>query len=113
MHTTGSILTHCEGCDDLQPRVARYLVHFTDGSDPVWTSYCEGCALDAAGWTEHISHIETVQGAAEDAFWRTIVQAYPSGASGDLDPATTMALTRAMEDAITAWVTYNVNKEKG
>lgn len=45
---------------------------------------------------------------ALDAFWQTIVNAYPSATSGDLSPLATIRLDETARSAVAEWIANNV-----
>lgn len=47
---------------------------------------------------------------AELAFWAVIAKAYPEAVSGDLDPFTSHLLVASMREAVSIWVTTNVQE---
>jgi hypothetical protein len=50
---------------------------------------------------------------SEDAFWSVIAEQFPEAESGDLAPDASLALTRAMEKAVRAWIDANVPSDLG
>ncbi len=58
--------------------------------------------------TQQTNKLRTLACEALDAFWRVIVQAYPSATSGDLSIDRTLALGIASEEAIREWIVNNV-----
>ncbi len=49
----------------------------------------------------------------EDAFWAVIAEQFSEAESGDLAPDASLALTRAMEKAVRAWIDANVTSDLG
>ena len=49
----------------------------------------------------------------EDAFWAVIAEQFPEAESGDLVPDASMALTRALEKAVRAWIDANITSDLG
>ncbi len=48
-------------------------------------------------------------GAAQDAFWEKIAEAYPEAKHGDFPPDATVAFDDACARAVNAWVMFNVD----
>jgi len=54
-----------------------------------------------------MSKIDDVVDEAQEAFWAVIARQYPQCTSGDITPADTMLLIRAMTPVVKRWVEYN------
>lgn len=45
---------------------------------------------------------------ALDAFWAVIAQRFPEASTGDLDPGNVVSLEDAATNAVSTWVSFNV-----
>ena len=57
---------------------------------------------------ERLKRIRKIVEEADLAFWSKVADLVPEATSGDLDPERTVQLKIAMENAVEAWMHYNV-----
>jgi len=63
--------------------------------------------LDERGGIAH-GTVETVADNAEQAFWAEVAKSFPEAKSGDLDPMAVTRFSKAAQEAVRAWVEWNV-----
>lgn len=77
---------------------------------------CNGCLKGAQHAGEGLlarERLVVIAGAAQEAFWRVVVEMLPEAKTGDMDVGAVMEFSRACDKAVEIWARTNVRLPEG